>query len=840
MKKFLASFFVILFAISATAQFQLKGVVKDSLANEPIPYASIYIKGTNEGVIAGVNGQFTLFSSIKTPVVNIQCLGYKSKEIKLKGDAGNVIVYMQSASKSLDEIVVRRHREKYVKKGNPAVAFVEKVREHMHDRDPLNHQHYSYEKYEHMTYGLNDLQHVDKNLIIKTFKGAAEYLDTSEVTGKVILPMSLNETGSVEYFQRQPSKHKQLIVARQHVGLDEAFDAAGIKKFMDDAFREVDIFSNDVKFMQNRFISPLSNIGTSFYKYYLNDTIEVDGEKCVELDFLPFNNESFGFVGRMYFPVGDTTMFLKKCVMNVPKAINLNYVEHIYIEQEWVKSPNGSRLKTKDDLTIEFKVVSGTQGFYARRNTHYRNHSFASPVDMTIFDRDGEVIVAPDAEKHDKDYWVALRPSTAKQNEGSMREMMRRLRGSKLFYWCEQAFIMLYNGYVATGKPSKFDFGPLNTFMSGNPLEGLRMRIGGMTTAHLSKHWFGRGYVAYGFKDRKLKYYGGLEYSFNEKKYHGNEFPVHSLKLSHRYDVDKIGQHYMHTNQDNAFLLLKRKADNKINYLRQTHFGYKLELANGFSIVAGVEHNIHEASRALPFVNGEGTAFNRYATAGFNVTLRYAPGEKFYQTRSYRFPINIDNPIITLTHTCLPKDFLGGDFDVNKTELGIMKRFWFSAWGYTDIILKGAKVWSTVAYPDLLIPNANLSYTIQPESYALMNAMEFATDQNLSWDITYWANGAIMNYLPLVKKLKLREVISFRGFYGSLTSKNNPNVNSVLYQFPPDADCRPMGKKPYMEMGIGLDNIFKFLRVDYVWRLTYRNKSGVDKSGIRLQLHVAF
>jgi hypothetical protein len=177
---------------------------------------------------------------------------------------------------------------------------------------------------------------------------------------------------------------------------------------------------------------------------------------------------------------------------------------------------------------------------------------------------------------------------------------------------------------------------------------------------------------------------------------------------------------------------------------------------------------------------------------------------------------------------------------INKTELSIQKRFWFSAFGYTDIILKAGKIWSEVNYPNLLIPNANLSYTIQPESYTLMNALEFANDQYLSWDLTYWANGAIFNRIPMLKYLKLREVFSFRGLYGKLSDQNNPEYNNSLFRFPTNTNCRPMEKKPYMELGVGLDNIFTILRLDYVWRLTYKDVPGIDKSGLRIQLHFTF
>lgn len=829
------------FSIVASAQtsYLFKGVVKDSIADEPIPYASIYVVGTKTGVVASVNGQFSFHSKSKHPEIRLQAVGYANKVVKLKGgnNAENV-VYMSSSTKTLDEVIIKKHREKYTKKGNPAVEFINKVRERMHETDPRNHQYFVYDKYERFTYGLNDLTASDTKELSKKYNKIKEFIDSSDVTNKKILTISLNEKFSTEYYRKSPSTHKEYVEAQQHVGLDESFDPENIKKFMDDAFREIDVFQNDIKFMQNRFVSPLSNIGTTFYKFYLNDTTMVDGEKCVEIDFVPHNSASFGFIGRMYFPVNDSTLFLKKLTMNIPRSINVNYLKRLFINQEFKKAEDGSRLKVIDDLVMEFQVIGPE--LYARRSTYYSGHNFTEPKDLTIFNHDAEQIIAPGANKYADEYFKANRPVALAQDGNMMRALLKKLRSSKLFYWTEKFVSTMAKGYVATGNPSKFDIGPLNTLISSDELEGARFRIGGMSTANLHPRLFSRFFLAYGTKDKKLKYQGELEYSFRNKKYHSYEFPIHSVKLYHSYDVDQLGQHYLYTSKDNIFLMLKRKKDDKIQYLRQSKFDYKLELENGFSVGAGFEHNIHEASDFLPFVDALGNRRANYKEAGFNITLRYAPGEKFVQTRSYRFPINIDNPIITLSHTYLPKGFLGSQFEVHKTEIGVQKRFWFSAWGYTDVIVKAAKIWSKVAYPDLLIPNANLSYTIQPESYTLMNAMEFANDQNISWDVTYWLNGALLNYVPVLKKLKLREVVSFRGLYGSLSKKNDPTKNEDLYQFPLGTNCRGLGKKPYMEIGAGLDNIFTFLRVDYVWRLTYRDTPGVNKSGVRIQLHFTF
>lgn len=222
----------------------------------------------------------------------------------------------------------------------------------------------------------------------------------------------------------------------------------------------------------------------------------------------------------------------------------------------------------------------------------------------------------------------------------------------------------------------------------------------------------------------------------------------------------------------------------------------------------------------------------------FEVKLRFAPNEKFYQTKSQRFPINLDAPVLTLSHNFAFKNFLGSKYSYNHTEFGVQKRFWFSAFGYFDAIVKVGKVWDKVPFPMLILPNANLSYTIQPESYALMNALEFINDQYVSWDFTYYANGALFNRIPLLKYMKLREVFAFRGLYGSLSKKNNPLYNKDLFVFPKGST--EMDKMPYMECSVGLDNIFTILRVDYVWRLTYRESPNVSKGGVRIALHFRF
>ncbi len=817
---------------------QITGYVRDSLSREGVPYASIALVGTSEGTLATANGGFTINSRASFNKLRITAMGYSTKEVAIKPGQGSVIVIdLVPTGVELNEVVVHKGKEKYSKKNNPAVEMIKKLRARRDDNDPRRFQYYGYTQYERMMVGFGDLD----NLINTPDeqKWVDEYADTSLLTGKRVLPFSIKETVARDYYSREPEAHKQVILGTKSAGIDEHIDQENVKKILDDFMGEIDIFQNDVTLLSNRFVSPLSRIAVDFYKFYLNDTVMVDGERCAVLSFVPFTPQTFGFLGRLYVSLEDTTMFIKRVSMGVPYDINLNYVERMSIEQDFDRALNGSRLKVRDNVEVSLKLLSSLPVMFARRETSYRDHNFERP-EGGVFSNKAEQTVESSATFMPDEFWQEYRPAGVRTTTTTMKNLMQRLRGSRWFYWAEKVVVMLVNGYVPTAKASKFDLGPLNTVISGNSLEGVRLRLGGMTTVNLSRHWFARGYVAYGFRDKKFKYMGSLEYSFAPKKAMDQEFPIHSLRLTHRYDVDKLAQHYLYTNQDNVFLTLRRHKDVRMQYLRTTRLEYRHEWYNHFSIALGIEHNVHEATRYVPFITADSAFHQRYSQAGFTAQLRFAPGETFYQARSYRIPINMDAPIITLTQTYMPKGFLGSRYEINKTELALQKRFWFSAFGYADVIVKGEKVWSRVAYPDLLLPNVNLSYTVQPESYALMKPMEFINDQALSWDLTYWGNGVLMNRLPLIKKLRLREVFTLRGLWGSLSDKNNPALNNDLYLFPADVLCQPMNGKPYMEAGVGLDNILTILRVDYVWRLNYRDHAGTDRHGIRVQLHFNF
>lgn len=756
----------------------------------------------------------------------------------------------------LEEVIVRPKRQKYKKKGNPAYELMQDIRSKASLYDPKKlSDDYTYDFYEKIVLGLNDLT-VDPES--KSTGFLKDYQTIAYNSGKPVILLSMREKAGKERWTR--GKKNTLIRERSNVGVDDAFNQENINKMLEDVLRPVDIYSNDITLMQQRFVSPLGNIAGDYYRYSINDTVRFpdDERNFIELVFAPANPESFSFNGRLYV-ADDSTRFIKRVTMRVPRAINLNYVDNIYIYQDFEQDSLGYRHLKLDEMALEIRIIAGTPSFYGRRTIARDKFRYSETDDDKKPENDLYIQEAYSQNPALMD--PALRLVPLSQAEINLAGIHDAILKKPLLFWAEKIIMIFAKGYIGTnGKwsasegfgsmqpwqndaaktNSRFDFGPVNTLISYNSLEGIRLRIGGMTTGALSPHWFGRGYAAWGFRDNRWKYQLEGEYSFLAKTLHAREFPIHSLRATHRYDVDMLGQHYLFTNADNVFLSLKRKESYLATYQRLSMIEYTLELENNFSIVAGLRHQIQFATQYVPFVSGNGKDSRHFSQSSFFIRLRYAPGEVFYEGRTVRQPINMDAPVFQLTHEFGPKGFLGSAYSLNVTELSVQKRFWFSSFGFADIILKGGKVWSKVQYPSLLWPNANLSYTIQPESYSLMNPMEFANDWYGSLDLTYWINGLIFNRIPLINKLKLREIFTFKLLAGGLTRKNNPQYEPDLFRFPYDSQTHVLGKTPYMEIGAGIDNILTILRVDYVWRLTYRDLPNISRSGLRISLHFSF
>lgn len=822
----------------------LRGTVTDSISGEPMAYVNVYLNASQGGTVTDENGRFSVKASRPVSKITVSSLGYDTKYVAVnKRNAAHLKVKMSPADYMLAEVVIRPKKEKYSKKNNPAVDFMRRLRASADRTNPTKEPYYSYDFQEKIVLGLADYDSIKAKPGKKEPRSAFlnEYIEDVPTSKNKVLKISVKERRGTELYGSDPKLHKSYTYGQRSAGLDRSINAANVQVFLNDLMRDVDIYKPDITLVQTRFVSPLSPIAADYYKFYL-DTVTIDGERTLQLQFVPHNPESPGFNGKLFVPLADTaSMFVKRIEMRVPNSINVNYIRDMYISQEFEIDSLGNRHKVVDDMAVDFQIIPGTQSLYAQRYIKNRNFSYDRREDLDkIYREVGKDHIAFDADLHEQEFWDNDRAITLTPGERNMGNIYSRMRKNPWFYYPEKIISWLVNGYICTStSKSKFDIGPITSFISYESAEGLRLRFGGITTANLSRRWFGRAYVAYGFRDHKWKYSVEGEYSFNDKKYQSREFPVHSLRVTHTYDMDALGQRYA-AQADNIFLSWKRASNNKVTYRRLTTVEYIHEFRNHLSFNIGFRQEVQEGTRWLPFLKSDGSLLPRYREASFVGELRWAPGETFIQGNSNRTRTNLDNLTLTLYQEYGPKGFLGSRYEINKTEISAKKRFWFSSFGSADVMLKAGKIWSQVEFPALMWPAANLTYTIQPGSFSLMNPMEFALDQYVQWDLTYNGNGILFNRIPGIKKLKIREIFTFKGIYGSLTDKNNPAKNSNLFPFPQDAKVNIMGSTPYMEISAGIDNILTLFRVDYVWRLSYRNNPGAARSGLRVGVHFTF
>lgn len=728
---------------------------------------------------------------------------------------------------------MRPKREKYSKKNNPAVDFVRKVMERRNMSDPrLNNDFYNHGVYERINLGIINFP-IDSAGALGFLK---EYVDTTELSGRPVLNLSVKEKISDVHYRRDPQARREIIRLRNRHGLDDMLgDAASIQTVFDDVMCPVDLYdADDITLLRQKFVSPLGRLATDFYKFYLTDTVadKARGDSLIVLSFVPHNPAMPSFNGRIYVVKGDSTMFIRKAEMRLPKGANINFISDMYLLQEYDRGPDGSRLKSRDEVIVEASYL-GVDA-YATRLTVNNSHNFNEPADMSMFNSPSEVIERNDL----RESIVSYRPIETPRGAGNIGNMIQRLRGNKIYYWGEKVLSALINDRVRIGgENSKVALGPIFSTLSHNGLEGWRVRLGGSTTAKLSPHWFLSGYGAYGFKDKRWKYGASVEYSFNRKKDHPGEFPIRSLRVAHSYDTDRLGQ--ARSNTGTLFNSLSRGSNDLMTYNSLTSLRFSYETDRHLTLSAGISHSRQQATPYIEFVNGYGHRFDGFNQTALTAELRWAPGEKFYQSENGRKSIVTTNPVVRLTHTWAPEGVLATTRGVNKTELSVNKRWYLSAWGHVDTHFGAGHVWGSTVFTSLLMPDANLSYFFKSKSFSLLNAMEFVNDTYFELHLNYYAPGVIFNYIPLIKKLKLREIAGFHAAWGTLSKRNDPARNLDLLRFPQAAGTKTMGSMPYMEFNVGIGNIARIFSVMYVHRLTHRGP-GLPRNGVRVAFHFSF
>ncbi|MEO5570604.1 MAG: DUF5686 family protein [Bacteroidia bacterium] len=824
---------------------RIRGTVTDDKTNQPLPFVNIIFVGKpNIGASTDFDGKYDLQSQWGTDQIKIQYLGYETAIKKIEpGTSQTLDIQLKQTTQQLKEVVIKEKKH-YRNKENPAVELIRKVVDHKEKNRKEGFNTYSYDKYEKVEFDLNNItEDFKKKKIMKKFQFVFNYVDTSELNGKPYLPLWFKESKSKVYYRKEPKSEKEYVYGTKQVGFEGYVDDQGLASYIDQLYLPINIYDNNIDLVANQFVSPISNIAPTFYKFFILDTSMVGDVRCINLAFIPRSKADFGFTGNLYITL-DSNYAVKKLEMQIPKEINLNWVQGLKVEQEYTKVSDSGMMLSKDQITIDFNFAKKGKGLQGKKTVSYKDYIINHPLNDSLFKGPSHITMLDSAKERDDAFWQESRHTQLTKKETGIYEMIDSVKNIPAFRHTMNAIFFVITGYQDIGPIS---IGPVATFYSFNEVEGFRGRFGFKTLPKFSNKILWESFVAYGLKEKfnehvytfneRFKHFNAVSYTFNKNNL---VYPYHYIKGTIQHDVKIPGQELQFISEDNFLLSFKRGLNDKMFFNDVLKLEYLREKANGITYNLAVKHLDQRPFGNLEFKYDlpEPVYVNEITTSEVIVGLRFAPNEKYYQGKAYRIPIFTKYPIFTLMSTFGVKDVFKSDYSYQSFQLGIFKRIYMSPLGFGDLTIDAGKIFGRVPYSLLTFHKANQTYSYQLESYNLMNFLEFVSDQYVGLNYQHFFNGLFFNKIPLFKKLELREVASVKVLYGNITPNNNPkNHPEELFEFPTDVNGNPLTftlrGQPYVELSAGIGNIFKFIRLEVIKRITYLDNPNVSDIGLR-------
>ena len=818
----------------------ISGKTTDELTGEALPFVSVVLKGTTAGTISDATGKYRIETTVKASEILFSFIGYEtiSKTIS-PGKVQTINVSLKLSSINLDEVIVTYERKAYRNKGNPAVELIQNVIDHKDFNRAEAFDFLEYKKYEKVQFAISNIsENFKESSMFNKFGFVFDNLDTTKRIGNAVLPVFIKETLSDYYYRKDPTASREVILAEKTIDLERYINNRGATNYLNYLYQNINIYDNEILFLTNKFLSPIAGTAPSFYKYFIDDTLVVNDINCVRMFFAPRNKSDFLFHGYLYITM-DSSYAVRKIDMGINEDINIDWVQNVSIVQDFEQSTDKNWILSKDEISIDFGVIRNTTGLYGQRTISYKDYKMNEPISENIF-KGPEKLIRIDPASTNPDYWDSNRLVPLTKSEKQVYSTIDSLNQMPEFRRRMDIITMFTASYLNLGK---IEIGPVFSFYSYNTIEGSRFRFGGRTTTDFSKKITLDGYLAYGVSDNTLKYNGGITYSLTPRTIY--QFPVTSIRASYQKDVRIPGQELLFSQSDNILLSFKRGVNDKFFMNNIFRLDFLHEFENHFSYQPGYSFNRQYSYGNLNFISSDTLAatdaISHLNISELYVNLRYAPNESFYQGKTYRTSFPNRNPIIQLK-IAGGSNLIYNDYNYLRLQFNISRRYYISILGYTDVALEAGKIFGQVPYPLLYMHRANQTYAYQKYSYNLMNFLEFVSDQYASVNIDHSFNGFILNKIPLIKRLKFREIVTFKALYGSIARINDPAYNHNLLTFPADDAGTPLTytltNKPYIEAGVGLSNILRIFRVDFIKRFSYTDNPNVDDTGFRVQFRL--
>jgi len=805
-----------LFSSATIAQTRVSGKIYDASTREPLPFVNILLKGTKSGTTSDFDGNYVVITSDPTDSIIVSYVGYNRLARPIKRNISQTLnLELEQKAVSLAAIEIKPGE-------NPAHVILRKVIANKIRNDKNRLASYEYEVYNKIEFDMNNIpkEFKDKKLL-KPIKFIFDNIDSTNVKLKPYLPLFMTESLSDYYYKRNPRYKKEVIKASKVAGLEDA----SVAQFTGDMYQNVDIYDNTVLVFSKNFVSPISDNGLLYYRYYLIDSTTLDGNKCYQIQFKPKHRQSLTFQGNMW--IADTAFAVKRLEMSIADDANINFINTLNVVQEY-KNLDSAWMLSKDKLVIDFAMRERKMGFYGKKTTSYEGFVINKPKEDEFYSRADNLVVEKDATKKTEEFWASVRHDSLSKNEKDIYKMVDTIQSLPIYKTGLDYIMMLTTGYKLFGN---FEFGPYYNTLSYNTIEGARLRFGGRTSDNFSKWYELSGYIAYGTRDEAFKYKLGFR-SFVTKD------PRQLIYMSYKSDYEILGQSQNGFTQDNILASLFRRTPlSSLTAVQEIKAHYEREWFQGFS------NKLFFINRTMTplgdfryeYATGENTsAFKEHIkTSEVKLFTRFAYDEKFVDGTFSRTSLGTKYPVLQVEYTIGLKDIFNSDYEYEKLVVKVQDRFRINPIGYTDYIIEAGQVFGTVPYPLMELHGGNETYVYDPYAYNLMNYYEFASDKYFTVQAFHHFDGFFLNKIPLLRKLKWREVITGKMLMGSTSEKNR---NSLV--FPGTLNALTRG--PYVEASAGIENIFKIFRFDFLWRLSYLANPNISRYGIRGSIQVNF
>lgn len=798
---------------------KVMGIIIDVQTEEPIPFANVIFAGTNIGAQSDFNGHYTVETKNPSDTLIVSVMGYKIAKRKIHRNVFQQVNFeLESKNIDLPEVVILAGE-------NPADVILRQVIKNKDNNSGKDLKAYEYEVYNKIEIDANNLsEETQGRRIFKQFNFIFDYVDTSSVNGKIFLPIFISETLSDYYYRKSPKSEKEVINAVQVSGVENE----SVMQFFGTMFQKYSIYDNYIELFQKNFVSPIADNGLSHYKYYLSDSAYCNDKWCFKIEIKPKRKQEFNFTG--HFWVHDSTFAIKSFEIQIADDANINYINDIILSQEFDQVDGQQWMVVKDRGFGDFNVLKNnekTLGFFGRKTTTYRNFVFNKLKDPKFYSLPTDVIVADKAYNKKGEFWEQNRHESLSKNEEQIYHMVDTLKSlPAIKTWVEIVKTMVTGYYTH----NKFEWGPYASTISFNSIEGTRFRVGGRTTKEFNKNFRFNGHVAYGTKDQRFKYGLGVLYLANQN-------PRRAFGANYKFDIEQLGSSPNAFREDFFFAaLFRRNPADKLSLTSEFNFFYEHEWFNGFSSKPNFMYKeiipIGDAKIYLYDDQGELMVKDKIIVSEISLESRFAYNEKFIIRDFDRRSLGTKYPVIGFQYNYGIPGLFGGEYEYHKIRLAVKQWFNIAHIGWSKYIIEGGKVFGKLPWPLLSLHPGNETFVFDEMSFNLMNYFEFISDEYVSVYYTHHFDGLLFNHIPLLRKLKWREVGFFKGVIGTMSDENKayndlPSISHTL-------------EKPYMEAGVGIENIFKIIRIDGIWRLSQLDNSDINRFALFVSLSFSF